>query len=259
MLDYLTKPIDWFSQFGDMLDTPGGPLVYRDNGANVLGVAHLDTVMARAPRFCKGGRVVVCPQLDDRLGAWALLKELPRLGVSVDILLTDGEESGNSTAQYFTPPKKYNWIFSFDRAGSDVVLYEYETPKRKALLRDYGFRVGWGSFSDICWLNHLGVTGFNFGIGYHNQHTPKCYAKLRTTNRQASRFACFWHDLKNTALPWSEHTRGRRRRLSAWSDTLRDIGGYDNRREYRFHDSPDSLWEECSRPRDEWDDFVWDE
>ncbi len=48
------------------------------------------------------------------------------MGINVDVLLTTGEEMGQSSAAYFDPgEKKYNWMFQFDRGGTDVVTYDY--------------------------------------------------------------------------------------------------------------------------------------
>ncbi len=67
---------------------------------------------------------------------------------------------------------------------------------------DYGFEPGYGSFTDIGSLNHLGVAGYNFGTGYHGQHTKKCFADLRETRAMAKQFAGFWHEQKDTPKPW---------------------------------------------------------
>jgi hypothetical protein len=148
----LTLPIS--HKWGDRVKTPRGPYYFRDNGASVLGVAHLDTVLNAKPM--REGKYVIAPQLDDRLGVWILLDLLPSLGVNLDILLTTGEESGNTTAYYFDSIRPYNWIVEFDRAGSDVVMYQYDCDEYADLLGSYGFRVGFGSFSDICAMDHLG-------------------------------------------------------------------------------------------------------
>lgn len=217
--------------------TKHGPLVHLSTGVSrVLGVAHLDTVDfrdnytisgVRLDNFGSAGRhgrffrpakqpipapethcdryVSKCPQLDDRLGAWVLLELLPSLGVATDVLLTDSEEVGQSTAQYFAEKcsQEYNWIYSFDRAGSDVVCYTYETPELVELLEEVGFAVGHGSYSDICYLTSLGVSGANFGTGYHSQHTPHCYADLLETINSAKRFQHFYRENKGSRLDYS--------------------------------------------------------
>ncbi len=200
LLDCLTLPTD-SDIWGERIDNSGGELYFRDNGADVLAIAHLDYVEWATPRKC--GPIVEAPQLDDRLGVWVLLNVLPKLGVKVDVLLTDCEEIGASTGQYFQG-KEYNWMFQFDRRGSDVVMYQYDDPYYIELLENVGFVPGWGSFSDICLMDHLGIAGFNIGTGFHNEHTRKCHADLRVTMRQAKRFARFWQAHKREMFPYIE-------------------------------------------------------
>jgi hypothetical protein len=185
-----------FRSLGDVTETLHGPMIYQDNGADILAVAHLDYVDYTRPRFQK--HKVFCPQLDDRLGAWVILDLLPSLGLKYDVLLTDSEERGQSTAQYFKANKEYRWVFEFDRAGTDVVMYEFETPQLCDVLQDSGFEVGFGSFTDICELSDLGCAAFNFGVGYYNQHTRQCYANLRHTARNVSKFLEFFNRYEDT-------------------------------------------------------------
>ena len=184
-------PVDAFASYGESVPTPEGNYVFRDRGERVLGVAHLDTVLP-CTHFVHDEERVICPTLDDRLGVHLLLDVLPLLGVKFDLLLTDGEEAGCSTARWFVPPKKYNWMFSFDRAGTDVVMYQYDSPANRRLLHRAGFRVGVGSYSDIADLWFLGCAGLNIGCGYHRQHRLDCYADLRETKRMVAGFVGFW-------------------------------------------------------------------
>ena len=95
----LTAEIDCFEQFGDVKHTEHGPLIYQDNGADILAVAHLDYVKFNpSPKYRKN-KILKTPQLDDRLGAHVILNVLPNLGVKTDILLCDSEEIGQSTCQ----------------------------------------------------------------------------------------------------------------------------------------------------------------
>lgn len=183
-----------FSRFGDTIDTIEGPLVYQDNDCNILGIAHLDSVLTAIPQFQDS--YISCPQLDDRLGAWALLNQF----VKCDVLLTDGEESGRSTGRYFEPTKQYNWIFSFDRSGTDAVTYDYSSHKWDYLINEF-FPVGIGSFSDISLMEHLGCKGVNIGIGYHRQHTVKCYANMKDTMSQIERFQKFAEKNRDEMYP----------------------------------------------------------
>lgn len=187
-----------FERLGDVEQTPHGPLIHIDRGSKVLAVAHLDHVVKTRPVM--RDTVISCGQLDDRLGAWVILFLLPYLGINVDVLLTDSEETGQSTAQYFVPPKDYNWVVEFDRRGTDVVLYQYDSPSNRELLEEAGFSIGVGSFSDISYLD-IGVSGFNIGVGYHNEHTRFCYADLRDTIDNVALFADFYRLHADTLIP----------------------------------------------------------
>ena len=151
---------------------------FKDNGSSVLAVAHLDTVMPaerRAARFVdtEAGTVVFSGALDDRLGAYIILELLPALGITYDWLLTVGEETGQSTADFFEPAKDYDWIIEFDRGGTDVVMYQYEDSDTRKAVLDCGAMIGDGIFSDISYMEHLGVKGFNWGCGYRDYHGPR--------------------------------------------------------------------------------------
>ena len=101
--------IDSFASLGESERTAHGKLsVFIDNGASVLGVAHLDTVYPDKTWFFADEENVYCPRLDDRLGVYLLLDVIHRLGVKCDILLTDGEESMLSSAQGWSTDKEYN-------------------------------------------------------------------------------------------------------------------------------------------------------
>ena len=122
---------------------------FKDNNADILAVAHCDVVRPSMPiKFSMSRRAVYTRGLDDRLGVFGI-GVLGRMGKKFDILFTDGEESCASTAEDaladVLKDKKYNWTFSLDRAGTDVVLYQYETKE----LRDCIARrrvAGW------CWF-----------------------------------------------------------------------------------------------------------
>jgi len=172
---------------------------FRDNGSRVLAVAHLDTVAPgdqRAAHFTssQAGPVVFSRALDDRLGAYIILSLLPSLGVTCDWLLTTGEETGQSTAAFFDPPKDYDWIIQFDRGGTDVVMYQYDDSGTRQAVRAAGARVGEGIFSDICYLEHLGVKGFNWGTGYQDYHSERSHAFLNDTFNMTGQYLRF-HEL----------------------------------------------------------------
>ena len=184
-----------------------GRYIYKDNGTKILGVAHLDSVATYT--HCEHLKLphrelIFSPTLDDRLGAFLLLDHLPKLGIKFDILLTTDEEIGRSTADNFETTKKYNWIFQFDRAGNDVVMYDYETPELKKTLTKLGWKVGSGSFTDISSLEHLGCKGFNFGVCYDNYHSYDAYASLSDLYKNVDKFKTFYNKFKDAHLPHTQ-------------------------------------------------------
>jgi hypothetical protein len=191
---------------------PDNFFFYKDNGSNVLAVAHLDTVGHADDRACRftvtegGGTVVFSRALDDRLGAYVILELLPKLGLKYDVLLTVGEESGQSTAQFFDPPKgkHYDYMIEFDRGGTDVVMYQYDDAEVRSLVKACGARVGDGSFSDISYLGHLGIKGFNWGVGYRDYHGPRAHAFLDDTFLMVARYLTFAEQNAETYMPHYE-------------------------------------------------------
>lgn len=176
---------------------------YADNGSDVLAVAHLDHVQADGT--CQvidtaAGLMAVSGALDDRLGVYVILELLPKLGITCDWLLTTDEELGASTADEFFSEKDYNWIIEFDRGGTDVVMYDYETPELVELVEESGARVGSGSWSDICLLEHLGCAGINWGVGYQDYHGPRAHVWLEDTFRMVAYFLRFYKANSDTFL-----------------------------------------------------------
>lgn len=198
---------------------------FRDNGASVLAVAHLDTVVKesrREPHFSlsqRSGPLVVAGSLDDRLGAYVILDLLPKLGITCDWLLTVGEERGQSTANFFDPPKKYDWVIEFDRGGTDVVMYQYEDRASKQLIAASGARMGHGSFSDIAYLEHLNIKAFNWGVGYQGDyHSEHGYAYLNNTFAMVARYLKFHAQNAGTAMPHTPDWPVHRQRTNWWDD-----------------------------------------
>ena len=166
------------------------PAYRSSEKARVLAVVHMDTALAiTKPAFGRKG--VVSAALDDRLGAYVILWELGHL--PFDVLLTTGEEVGRSSAQFFDPKEhQYNWVFSFDRRGTGAVLYQYDTNEMRARLASAGVQVQVGSFSDIAYLDHLGVSGVNFGVGYVGEHAHTCHAMFSDIGTCLQNFLRFW-------------------------------------------------------------------
>jgi hypothetical protein len=186
---------------------------FKDNGSDILAVAHLDTVVAHEKRKTtfadtEAGPVVHSGALDDRLGAYTILELLPAMGIKFDWLLTVGEESGQSTAEDFYTDKQYNWVIEFDRGGTDVVTYQYEDTLTTAMVEAAGSEVGLGAFSDISYLEHLGVKCFNWGIGYRDYHSTRGYAFLEDTFAMVARFLAFHEKFADHYLGHTPDLRG---------------------------------------------------
>jgi hypothetical protein len=191
-----------FERFGETTQTKDGIYIHKNTGSKILGVAHLDTVLNSRHFYVKnnkGSEYVINAQLDDRLGVYTLLFTLPKMGIEFDLLLTEGEETGQSTAQYFEG--SYNWIFSFDRRGEDVVSYQYDSPEWNKTIESSGFKTAWGSFSDIAFMEHLGVKALNIGTGYYGEHSKQSYASVDGWLRQVRKFAEFYKTNKDTKFP----------------------------------------------------------
>ncbi len=167
-----------FAEYGDVVETRDGIYIFQNNNAPILAVAHLDTVIQEFGwEVINNGKTLKNPQLDDRLGAYIILCLLKKHGINYDILLTENEEIGRSTASHFRAPRKYNWMFEIDRFGDDVAMYKYYCQEYVKLLNENGWgRVSRGSNTDINHLGHLDITGFNFACAYSNNHSKQ--AKL---------------------------------------------------------------------------------
>jgi hypothetical protein len=179
---------------------------FKDNNASILAVAHLDTVVPNGYQVSATPVIytkltakdatseswLFNPYLDDRLGVYTLLHVLPAMGINVDWLFTEDEEKGQSTAKLFTTEKKYNWMVSFDRAGSDVVTYQYDTPEWQKVLEEHHFQVKYGSYSDIRELEDLGCSGVNIGTGLRNGHDIYAAFSVKEYQYQLRRFFLFW-------------------------------------------------------------------
>ena len=201
-----------FSDFGTVVTQghgEGSTYTYKDNGCDVLGVAHVDTVQHGAHSSLirvNGETVLLCPRLDDRLGVYIITRLLPALGITCDWLLTTGEEVGCSSAENFTAGKEYNWAFSFDRSGEDVVLYQHDFKALRRVMRKGGFTVGQGSFSDLSSLD-IGCAGVNFGCGYYDAHGVHAYAVLSETFRMVDKFCAFYEKHAKGRLPFNPRSR----------------------------------------------------
>ena len=231
------RPIKDFAGCGKVTNTRDGIYIYRPNKkSKILGVAHLDTVLGSNHFFnLRIGQddIVINPCLDDRLGAYTLLSTLPALGIEFDLLLTEGEEQGRSTAYHFQSEKSYNWIFSFDRRGDDVVMYQYDDLDIREALKSVGFRPSIGTFSDIAFLDQLGVKGINIGTGYEGEHTNMSYANMTTWKSQVIKFKRFYDKYKDTKFTYEDlgygWVRTPQSKNSTHYDRYADWGDYNAR------------------------------
>lgn len=184
-------------------ERPKPEYALHSRNARILGVAHCDWMTGLKQQFAvatlKDETLIFSPQLDDRIGVYTLLYLLPSLGVAVDTLLTTDEEIGRSTASEFTTDKQYNWMCEFDRRGTDVVSYQYHDMKEHTKKF---FTNGYGSFSDISCLDHLGVLGMNVGVAYSGEHTNRCFMVLEDYIDQIVRFVRFYREYKNIRLDY---------------------------------------------------------
>jgi hypothetical protein len=201
------KTEEEFFPYGVNLLDASYPLIYKDNGSSVLAVAHLDT--CEPGSFCiiadtPAGTWVFSPALDDRLGVYVITHVLPAMGINVDVLLTTGEEMGQSSGAFFDLQKKYNWMFQFDRRGTDVVTYDYGDSALNKRLNAAGFTdINRGLYSDICSMEHLGCKGINVGTAYYDYHSPEAFAKISLLDAQIRKFAQFYRLFNDSLL---EHT-----------------------------------------------------
>lgn len=201
------KSISSFEQFGNRFETPNGPYFYKDNGADILAVAHLDSKLGAThsvPLKLSDDTLFFCPTLDNRAGVYAILNYLAGMGIKYDVLLTTNEENVMSTAIYFNPPKgkKYKWMFSFDSPGKTVSLYNYKCQKAVQILKDAGWQqVEAGRYSDIVDLEHLRCKGFNFGSGVYAEHTTRCYLSKSHYLENMRNFLSFYKTWHGEFLP----------------------------------------------------------
>ena len=225
--------------------------IFIDRGSSILAVAHLDTVNNLDHFYTLrigGDLCVMAGQLDDRLGAYVILDVLPRLGILPDILLTIGEETGQSSGEFFESPRQYNWMFSFDRHGTDVVSYQYQDTNMTGRLKDAGFTNGIGSFSDISCMGHLKCAGMNFGVGYRDEHFATAHVFVEDTITMVNRFRPFYFQHKDSLFHYEPTIRqpgywygwnGRADYGSGYDDeTIRWLDGDDGGEDRRIRQIP---------------------
>lgn len=188
---------------GKIIGQKNQQYAYIDNGADILLVCHADTVFDRA-KYSQDNQRIYSPNLDDRLGVYLLLDYFPHIGINADILITENEEIGQTTAENFTTEKAYNWIVEFDRCGSGAVAYDYDSPDWLGAIARH-FTIHQGSFSDISALENLKTSAVNIGIAYHHEHRRKCYCRLSELYRQLQKFVAFY--LENCKIRYAHEPK----------------------------------------------------
>ena len=185
-------------------------LLFVDNGKSTLGIAHLDGTMP-AQHFFFGRRrnrpgdiIIMSPFVDDRLGAYTLIDLLPQVGIECDLLFTVGEEMGMSTGEDFTPPRQYNWMFQFDRMGTDVVHYQYRNDNWLTAIEKHFPEVERGLASDISKMSHMQCQGMNIGTGYHDYTGYNAWASLLELSGMVHKFKKFYDEFKDTPFLTAE-------------------------------------------------------
>jgi hypothetical protein len=169
-----------------------------------LLVCHADTVLGNLSYSYDSERMVVTSsELDDRLGIACMLYSLLQGNALSEcaMLVCDNEEIASTTASTFTDDTLAMngtseaglpvWLMEFDRRGTDAVTYVYGNDTFHSLLESVGFTIGEGSFSDISSMTDIGRSGVNVGIGYHNEHSTRCHARLSDTLTQLGRAVQF--------------------------------------------------------------------
>ncbi len=187
--DYWMQPTDVI--FKDckewQLGTGRTRRIFVDRDSKILFVAHVDTVQKPRMGIADMQGRMHGAGFDDRLGckiAWDL-----GIDLQCDVLLTDLEESGDSTAQHHDL-KKYNWICEFDRAGDDVVTYGMDSERWLNVLGKY-WNVNAGMFSDISFMK-TECCAMNLGIGYEHAHSDTSYYDIDLLNEQIKLFHRFF-------------------------------------------------------------------
>lgn len=222
-----------FSRFAKCITVGDQNYWHRDKDSNVLAVCHLDSVQAASHTLemdvPEVGKLIYSPRLDDRLGAYTIIKLLPKLGLNFDLLLCDEEERGRSSAARFTTNKAYDWGVEFDRKGDDVVMYRYKDDELDHKLESAGYKLGFGSFTDICSLEHLKCKFFNVGIAYEDYHSFNAFFVLETYLLQVAKFLTFYQMYKNEHMehnptPYADH-HNYRRGLTAETEDYDDMYG----------------------------------
>lgn len=171
-----------------------GLYLYYDNPkASVLLVAHIDTVTKAQLKNhhttnTKSGKITIankkadCLGADDRAGIYTILEYIRIHGIAnVSILFTHGEETGGIGISAFVKDKhKLDHIklaIEIDKGGEHNVacVYDDDDSKLQDYLTNLGYKLIWGSYTDICNLQDIGISAVNISANYYKQHTTSEY------------------------------------------------------------------------------------
>jgi hypothetical protein len=146
----------------------------------VLLVSHLDTVtrLSEENELLHYKGTLLARGLDNRLGMYTCMDLINKDDSGMyDLLLTDHEECGASTAQYFNcPDYHYDLIVEFDRMGVDqFVQYGHGC---KELVKDIEAQTTCvkksGSYSDIRDID-TDTASVNWGVAFRNYHADNSH------------------------------------------------------------------------------------
>lgn len=245
----LSQPIAAFENMGETVwkgeGKNAGRTIYINRGSPILGVAHLDSVQNFKGMWLNG-RYLAASTIDNRLGAWLMLYGLPAIGIKPDVLLTEDEEMGMSTAANFEKARDYNWAFSFDRTGDDVACYQYHNTEVSNAMLDYELRATYGSYSDVADLE-IGARGFNFGCGMYAYHSQDAYCNLDELCRNVGRFSAWYEDMRTTKWEY-DNTRD-----TKWRETYY----YGGTRDSALYSMTDKEWDDYMNSYVKCTDGVW--
>ncbi len=223
-----TSTDDIFQKHSDNAMIETHRFIYRKcpNPTDILIVAHLDTVQPLTGIVKRAGSKVYASGVDDRLGAYIAWDWMKDNGIDVDVLLTDHEEEGASTAEFFGLADSYNWIAEFDREGQDAVTYGLDSKAWLITLFRSGFNVRQGAFSDICFLD-TSTCCVNIGNGMRRSHAIDSYFDMKDTQANLQRFCHLYDNFKKTEFVQKDLTIGAPMSRPDDEDLMEYTGGYD--------------------------------
>lgn len=181
--------------------------LYANGNIPILLVAHMDTFFSILPNeivYDEKNDMIYSDNGalggDDRCGVYAIMNILEKY--KPHVLFTDDEEIGGLGAEkaikkLFKPDVKY--IIEFDRKGSnDCVFYDCDNSRFIKYIQSFGFKLDFGSFSDICILSDAWkIASVNLSSGYYNEHTFNEYIKFNELTNNINRVKHMLDDVNN--------------------------------------------------------------